>query len=258
MRLCAVLITLLDQGDKDGAQSHLENAVAALQDSDDKEDFSKASLRLADLLVQKRDSSGALKYYEQGLPALREKGDKAIVANALYNVANIKRSQKDPGARKDYQDALSIFRELNDTASASKVEMSLQDLQTDEKGLAVSMLNEALALLNQGSTAEAEKKFTEALDLAKDSESKDSQVSALLSLGYIKNREGKYNEAKSTYEEALTLSRETASKPNQALALYGLAVTAFNLQDTAQANQLWDQSAALYKELGQDPRPKTW
>jgi hypothetical protein len=54
------------------------------------------------------------------------------------------------------------------------------------------------------------------------------------------------------------LAREAGNKGNQALALFDLAVTAFNLQDTAQANTLYEESAALYKQIGESPRPKPW
>ncbi len=246
------------QKDNATAQSRYTDALAAFQQLNDKEGSTTVLLRLADLQQLQNDTANATKNYEAALVLLKEKGDKPATAATLMKLGNLKRMAKDPGARANYQEALALFNELNDTASAATVQTSLNDLRTDDKYKVVGLLNQGTALLSQGSYGEAERKFTEALDLARQIDAKDNASSALLSLGYILSGQGRHADAKPKYEEGLQLARESGNKANQALALFDLAVTAYNLQDIGQANTLYDQSAAMYKEIGESPRPKPW
>jgi tetratricopeptide (TPR) repeat protein len=177
------------------AQSRYAEALASFQQMNNKDASITAMLRLGDLQQLQNHPADATKNYEAAVAMLKEKGDKAATAATLLKLGNLKRAAKDSDARTNYQEALALFKELNDTASAAQVQTSLDDLRTDDKYKVVMLLNQATALLNQGSYSEAERKFTEALDLARQIDAKDNASSALLSLGYIMSGQGRHADA---------------------------------------------------------------
>ena len=60
------------------------------------------------------------------------------------------------------------------------------------------------------------------------------------------------------WEEALNLSRDTGDKSREALCLYSLAIAAFNRGDRLKADELYEESATIYRKLGENPRKKLW
>ncbi|HET9922450.1 MAG TPA: tetratricopeptide repeat protein [Ktedonobacteraceae bacterium] len=97
-------------------------------------------------------------------------------------------------AEQEYQQAISIERELNDEAAASQCYTSLAEL-----------------LLKRGDAQGAEKEAQEALDYAEKSQDAQTEGQALIALAQIRHQAGDYTEADKAFEKALDLLDQSQS-----------------------------------------------
>lgn len=144
------------------------------------------------------------------------------------------------------------------TADDAKVEQVVKDNVVKSTGRSGDLLREAYALMGAGNYSESEKKYAEALSLARETGDKANQANALLNLGFLFSTSGREAQAVPYWEESLALTREVGNGSGEALALYNLAVAAYNRGDLKKADELYEQSVQVSKRLGQEPRKKLW
>lgn len=120
------------------------------------------------------------------------------------------------------------------------------------------LLRQAYALMGAGNRSEAEKKYAEALDIARKTGDKADQANALLNLGFLFSSSGREAQAVPYWEESLSLAREIGDGSRESLALYNLSIAAYNRGDIQKADELYEQSVMVSKRLGEVPRKKLW
>lgn len=151
-----------------------------------------------------------------------------------------------------------VLAEEEKTAEDAKVEQVVKDNVIKNTGRSGDLLREAYGLMGAGNYSEAEKKYAEALSLARETGDKANQANALLNLGFLFSTSGREAQAVPYWEESLALTREVGNGSGEALALYNLAVAAYNRGDLKKADELYEQSVQVSKRLGQEPRKKLW
>jgi tetratricopeptide (TPR) repeat protein len=139
-----------------------------------------------------------------------------------------------------------------------KSEKVIVDEINKSGGRSGDLLRQAYALMSAGNYEEAEKKYSEALDVARQQGRKADQANALLNLGFLFSSSGREAQAVPYWEESLTLTREIGDGSREALALYNLAIAAYNRGDLKKADELYEQSVQVSKRLGEEPRKKLW
>ena len=151
-----------------------------------------------------------------------------------------------------------VLAEEEKAAEDAKVEQVVKDNVIKSTGRSGDLLREAYGLMGAGNYSEAEKKYAEALSLARETGDKANQANALLNLGFIFSTSGREAQAVPYWEESLALTREVGNGSGEALALYNLAIAAYNGGDVKKADELYEQSVQVSKRLGQEPRKKLW
>lgn len=151
-----------------------------------------------------------------------------------------------------------VLAEEEKTAEDAKVEQVVKDNVIKNTGRSGDLLREAYGLMGAGNYSESEKKYAEALSLARETGDKANQANALLNLGFLFSTSGREAQAVPYWEESLALTREVGNGSGEALALYNLAVAAYNRGDLKKADELYEQSVQVSKRLGQEPRKKLW
>jgi predicted ATPase/class 3 adenylate cyclase len=155
-------------------------------------------------------------------------------ANLLSHAANLAYRQSDyPATRAYAEQALAIFRELNDKRGISEALFRLGNTATEE-----------------GDYETAPRLFEQALSLKRELKDTKGTARALLNLGWAALRPGNYALATVRLEEALALHRSNDDKSGTAFALSGLAEVAVREQNLEQASRLIEQSLAIRKEIG--------
>ncbi len=159
------------------------------------------------------------------------------------------------GAMKEISVALA---EGEKVAPDVKSEEIKEDTPIQKPHQSGDLLRQAYALMGAGNRSEAEKKYAEALDIARQTGDKADQANALINLGFLFSSSGREPQAVPYWEESLSLAREIGDGSREALALYNLSIAAYNRGDIQKADELYEQSVIVSKRLGEEPRKKLW
>jgi tetratricopeptide (TPR) repeat protein len=151
-----------------------------------------------------------------------------------------------------------VLTEGGKVAQDVKSEEIKEDTAIQKPHESGDLLRQAYALMGAGNRSEAEKKYAEALVIARETGDKADQSNALLNLGFLFSSSGREAQAVPYWEESLSLAREIGDGSREALALYNLAVAAYNRGDIKKADELYEQSVMVSKRLGEEPRKKLW
>lgn len=95
----------------------------------------------------------------------------------------------------------------------------------------------------------AEKRYSEAADIARQLQDKVGESVALRNLGNIARLRGQAAKALNLYDQSLTITRATGNKYGEADTLYNIALL-LNTSQPVRALEVGEQAQALYHELG--------
>ena len=158
----------------------------------------------------------------------------------------------------DMKEISVVLADGEKVAQDAKSEEIKEDTTIEKPHESGDLLRQAYSLMGAGNRAEAEKKYAEALVIARETGNKADQSNALLNLGFLFSSSGRESQAVPYWEESLSLAREIGDGSREALALYNLAIAAYNRGDINKADELYEQSVMVSKRLGEEPRKKLW
>jgi predicted ATPase/transcriptional regulator with XRE-family HTH domain len=237
------------------------------------EALANAEFRLEGLKVEKLES-----YQPSNLQTFKPSNQSMHLAKALYAAGRLADHQSDYAAsRAFYEQALSIYRELEDREGAANSLHGLATLASqaprtpDDYALARSLYGESLSIrrnlgdsagianslyglgrqvLDHGEYGSARSLFEEGLAINRALGNKGGICAMLVSLGEVARCRGDYQSASPLYEESLALFRELGDKLGIASQLHNLGHVARHGGDPERAARLFTESLALCRELG--------
>jgi len=203
----------------------------------------------------------------------RHLGDRPAQATALTNLGDVRRLTGDyPGAARDLQEALGIYRDLGDRPgqAAALTYLGYMRLNGDYPGAARD-LQEALGIYRDlgdrrgqanaliylgdgrrltGDFAGAAQALEEALGIYRDLGDRLGQADALRYLGYVQRMTGDYPGAARDLQEALAISRDLGDRRGQANALSRLGDVRRSTGDHPGAIQALEEALAIHRDIG--------
>lgn len=226
--------TALQQlGESDQGNTALAKAKVLFAAAGDLKNSGITLVWSADFLNRKGDLPGARKQAEEALVIFRQIGNQLYAAQALNVIGNVLANEgKLLEAKSYYEQALHAYREAD-----YKVVIG------DELG----NIGEILERL--GDFAGAKKDFAEAIQIFDEVGDKSSAGITEINLGDGLAEDGDLREATQHYIRAVELENATGHKAAQAAALYGLADVLVAQDDLKQAHEKSDQALALRKDL---------
>jgi tetratricopeptide (TPR) repeat protein/transcriptional regulator with XRE-family HTH domain len=161
---------------------------------------------LAGLLRHDGPWAEALTRHATALRAAQHLGDRPGQASALTDLGHARWVTDDqPGAARDLQEALGIFRDLGDRLGQANALAILGYVRRDT-----------------GDYPAAARDLQEALGISRDLGERRGQANALIFLGDVRRRTGDYQAAARDLQEALGLYRDLGDRRGQANALANL------------------------------------
>lgn len=184
-------------------------------------------------------------------------------------------SQK--AAMKKYEDALAIWRELNEKTNEAETLQSIGLILQNtgdaarsntyfEQAIAIShavgdkaMEADSLISVGQnysqlGDPKRSIETVTKALGLAREANNKKLEAIAVVTLGFTIDATGDKQGALNYYNQALPLVRAISDKPGEASVLINLGAVYYSLGETLRAVEFFKQSLPIIKELGDERR----
>jgi tetratricopeptide (TPR) repeat protein len=226
--------------------------------------------------------SRALAIYSEQQQRLASKGDEqkpsAAQARALWARGRLCFfTSEDVSARQDYQEALGVYRKLNDKwgMSATLIGLSQQYMHSGDYETAYKHMEESLVLRREMSykIGEANSLWTmglvlgymgefdkgiasleQALDLARQLGSKYVLAGATRDLGEVLALKGDYERAAELYNGSIPLFRELRDPEALMWALIGLGYVRLRQGDRPEAEELFRESLEIMRELGTHKR----
>lgn len=221
------------------------------------------------------ETEEALSSVRAALTLAREAGSLREQARAYGALGDIENRRNAPRSevRPLYEEALRIWRELEDRAGMGKVLYNLGNLHADarepdaalrhyEQALPLqeaagrltdrAMTLAAMALLyrNRGDGARALALFNQGLDLARRSGDSSAEAYLLHAAATFLLRIGELQQALERLSAALELYRTLGERTPQARVLMNLGSTAFGLGDRDKALGHYREALAIHQELG--------
>ncbi len=153
----------------------------------------------------------------------------------LVNIAGIIKDEGDlAGAKKTYDQALAVCREIN-----------------DQNCIALSLSAIGTVMDEQGDSAGAKKTLEQAVALDLASGQSSPSTDKLIGLGDALQHLGDLAGARKNYADALALARTASDKSIAAYALVGLGSLEVKLADFKRAHEDYDEALTLRGELGE-------
>jgi tetratricopeptide (TPR) repeat protein/transcriptional regulator with XRE-family HTH domain len=189
---------------------------------------------LAGLLRHDGPWAEALTRHATAVRAARHLGDRAGQAGALTDLGHARWLTDDnPGAARDLQEALGIYRELG-----------------DRLGQANALVTLGYVWRATGDYPAAVQDLHEALSLSRDLGDRRGQANALIFLGDVRRRAGDYPAAARDLDQALGLYHDLGNRQGQANALTFLGDLRRRAGDYPAAARDLDQALGLYRDIG--------
>ncbi|MCP5095203.1 MAG: tetratricopeptide repeat protein, partial [Chloroflexi bacterium] len=184
----------------------LINAIAILDDINDRKEATNGRRVLASLYIYLGQYAKSETYYKAALDGYRSLEDRFGEATVLGRLGLLARMQA-----KD-NEAASIFEEA----------IALQQQIGDRYGEGMATLNIGAVLQVQGNLPGAQSAFTKSLFILHDIDHRVGEGAALNGMGWVARDAGDFATAQGAYEQALTLLQSAGDR-------YGEAVTLANL-----------------------------
>ncbi|HLY29967.1 MAG TPA: tetratricopeptide repeat protein [Ktedonobacterales bacterium] len=180
------------------------------------------------------DYSGARKLYEEALAIWRELKERGGVGTDLNNLGNVAASQGDyVAAKRLYNESLVIFREQNDRIR-----------------IAGPLSNLGIIAMYEGDYALAQMHQEESLEIHYSLQDGHRAADTLLNLGITLRAQGRYTQAGERLLESLALYRQLGDRHGVALARLSLGTVAQDQEDYASACALYEESLPDMEALG--------
>jgi tetratricopeptide (TPR) repeat protein/transcriptional regulator with XRE-family HTH domain len=229
---------------------------------------------LAGLLRRDGPWAEAITRHHAAIEAARHLGDRLGHANALNDLADVRRLTGDyPAAAQTLEQALDLYRDLGDRlgqantlhdlgivrqltgeypAAARDLEQALglsRDLG-DRLGQANALRDLGIVRLLTGEYPAAARDLEQALGLYRDLGNRDGQATAVSTLGHVRRLTGDYPAAARAQEQALAIFRDLGNRLGQAGALFYLGEVRQLTGEYPVAEQALEQALGLYRDLG--------
>ena len=188
-----------------------------------------ALVGLATLSRRQGDFAKAVRCYEEALAMFRALDDTSGIASALNNLGVVAQDRGDyAAARLLLEEALANFRAL-----------------ADRQRIAASLNNLGMVARRQGDLVSATALYEESLGIWDELGDALRRALALNNLGVVSYGQGQLPLAEERYRSALALYRQLEDRSGTALSLNNLAEVLRDRGDLAQSVVLWQESLAL-------------
>ena len=199
----------------------------------DRRGAARTLLMVGDLLFDQGDFEGAKKQFDDALPVFREIGAQKSIRSTLERIGNVFYAEgKLRESETYYQQVLQFDHELNDPF-----------------GLASDYGNMANALDGLGDLPGALKMQQLSLSAFNEIGDRRGASATLNNLANLFLETGNLDEAKRNFEQALAMAREIAYRRGEPYPLSGLGDTLLARGDLAGARQQYEQALALCQEM---------
>ncbi len=202
----------------------------------DRRNAARAQLMVGDLLNDQGNFEGARKQFDDALIVFREVGAEKSLGATLGRIGNVYYSEgKMVEARKYYEQNLHYDEEINDLG-----------------GLAGDYGNLANALDGLGDLPGALKMQQKSLAAFKQVDDRRGASATLNNLGDLFLDLCKLDEARKYYEQSLAMTREIAFRRGEPYPITGIGDTLFAQGDLAGARKQYEQAMVLCKEMNNE------
>ncbi len=155
-------------------------------------------------------------------------------ANCIERLGDIVLARSDHAeARARFQEALQVYREVEDKRGEADCIVSLGDI--------------ALA---RSENAEAKARYEESRPVYRGVGYKLGEANCIFGLGNIAQRRSDHAEARARFQEALLAYREVEDKLGEANCIYGLGNIALARSEHAEAKARYEEARPVYREVG--------
>jgi serine/threonine protein kinase/Tfp pilus assembly protein PilF len=220
-------------GQSDQGSAALAKSKLLFAATGDLKDAGMTLVWSADFLKANGDLPGARKQAEEALVIFRQIGNQLYAGQALNEIGIVLANQgKLMEAKSYYEQALHAYREAD-----------YKEVIGDELG------NIGAVLERLGDFAGAKKDFAEAIQIFDEVGDKNAAGITEIYLGDALAEDGELVEATKHYERAVELENATGHKAAQAAALFGLADVLIPQDDLKQASEKCEQALAMRRDL---------
>ena len=210
-------------------------ALRAAQHLGDRPGQASALTNLGDARRLTGDHPGAARDLEEALGIYRDLGDRLGQASALTNLGEVRLLTGDyPGAGRDLEQALGIYRDLG-----------------DRPGQADALAILGLLRLLTGDYPGAAQDLEQALGIYRKLGHRLGQAHALTRLGTVRRLTGDLPGASRGLEEALGILRDLGHRLGQANALRGLGSTRQLTGNYPAAGRDLEEAIGIYRDIGE-------
>jgi predicted ATPase/class 3 adenylate cyclase len=227
-----------EQGDYATAQSQFEGVVEVAASIGDPALEAEAFGGLSLLALRQGDLRRASELVQTSVDLARVAGDNFVIADALNHRGPIRSVCGELGELSDLEEALALFRELD-----------------DRFGVARALQNLAVLAIRQGDLAAARTHINETLRLRREMHRNGRIHAPLYYLGLVELLDGNTSAAHDAFDELLVVSRQMGTQPWVAYAFLGLAFCASSTGDYDRAAALHGAADALFEDLGETLDP---
>ncbi len=202
----------------------------------DRRGAARSLLMIGDLLYDQGDNEGAKQKFEEALLVFRDINNLASIRAVLERIGNVFYAEgKYQESKKYYEEALHADHELNDLS-----------------GLASGYGNLANALDGLGDLQGALKMQHMSLSVFNQVGDRRGASTTLNNLGNLFVEMGALADAKKYYDQALAMTREISYRRGEPYPMAGLGDTLTAQGDLAGARQQYEQALVLVKELNDE------
>lgn len=208
-------------------------AMALYNSAGDRRAAARVSVAEGDLIADQGDFEGAKKRYEAALSVFREIGAINSIAATLERIGNIYYDEgKMLEAKKYYEQVLPYQKEVN-----------------DPNGIASCYGNIANALDGLGDLQGSLKMQLESLAAFNQVGNRRGASATMNNLGNVYVEMGDLEDAKKYFEQSLTMTREIAFRRGEPYPMSGLGDVDLARGELVEAKKQYDQALALCKEM---------
>lgn len=177
---------------------------------------------IATIYKEQQQYSQALDYYQQALTIFRALNERSVQANTQSNIANIYEKQKQyPQALNHYQQALTIFRTLGNQSAQANALLNIGNIYNQQKQYPQALNN-----------------YQQALTLFRSIQDHTGEAATLGIMGYAYLDQNQYAQARAAFQQQLELARQANNRTDEVYALSGIRATY-----TIHAQQLFQSGA---------------
>ena len=217
-----------------GSAAPLEAAATAAERAGDLLVQAKCITSLGDVALQRSDHDDARRRYDEALPLYRQVGDLLGQANCIRSLGDLALQRSDhDDARRRYDEALPLYRQVGDLLGQANCIRSLGDLA-----------------LQRSDHDDARRRYDEALPLYHQVGDLLGQANCIMSLGNIALQRSDHDDARRRYDEALPLYRQVGDLLGQANCITSLGDLALRRSDHDDARRRYDEALPLYRQVG--------